>query len=39
MRAAETTPMLDRIGARLAELEKRVLPKSLTCPRFLVQES
>jgi len=29
MRAAEATPVLDRIGARLAELEKRVLPKSV----------
>jgi transposase len=29
MRVAEATPVLDRIGARLAELEKRVLPKSV----------
>jgi transposase len=29
MRAAEATPVLDRIGARLVELEKRVLPKSV----------
>jgi transposase len=29
MRAAKATPVLDHIGARLAELEKRVLPKSV----------
>jgi hypothetical protein len=29
MRAAEAVPVLDRIGARLAELEKRALPKSV----------
>ncbi|MFZ1005237.1 MAG: IS66 family transposase, partial [Candidatus Sulfotelmatobacter sp.] len=29
MRAAEATPVLDRLGARLAELEKRVLPQSV----------
>jgi transposase len=28
MRAAEATPVLDRIGTRIAELEKRALPKS-----------
>jgi transposase len=28
VRTAEAEPVLDRIGARLAELEKRVLPKS-----------
>jgi transposase len=29
IRVAEAVPVLDRIGARLAELEKRVLPKSV----------
>jgi transposase len=29
MRAAEAAPILDRLGTRLAELEKRVLPKSV----------
>jgi transposase len=29
IRAAEATPVLDRIGTRLAELEKRALPKSV----------
>ena len=29
LRAAEAKPVLDRIGARLAELEKRALPKSV----------
>ena len=29
MRAAEATPVLDRLGARLAELERRALPKSV----------
>ena len=29
VRVAEAVPVLDRIGARLAELEKRVLPKSV----------
>jgi transposase len=29
MRAAEATPVLDRLVARLAELEKRALPKSV----------
>ncbi len=29
VRLAEAVPVLDRIGARLAELEKRVLPKSV----------
>ena len=29
MRTAKAMPVLDRLGTRLAELEKRVLPKSV----------